>query len=267
MRRNLLALSGLGLFLGGLATAAADPAAYDPAAYDPGTGTRDLIVELGVGGLYAPRFEGSDRYLLSPYPIVKLHYLRIPGLYETGRAKAIYFRPSFRFLGDRDPSDDPIVRGLRPVDWALELGAAVGYETRHFHAFVDIRKGFNGHTGWVADLGVDGVLRPTSDLTLKAGPRVSFADDDYMDTYFSVSRRESVRSGYAAYNPSGGIKSVGVAGLAEYRWTPETSLYLRASYDRLVSDAGDSPIVKAGERNMFGIGIGVSYRFGLDLFD
>ena len=262
MRRILLPIIGLGGYVLGATAAAAQSETYDET-----RGAKDLVFEVGVGGLYSPRFEGSDQYIFSPYPLFKLHYLRIPGLYETGKARAIYFRPSFRFLGKRDPSDDPIVRGLRPVDWALEVGAAVGFETKYVHGFIDVRRGFNGHTGWVADLGIDGVLRPTEELTLKAGPRISFADNDYTDTYFAVSRRESIRSGYPVYNPSGGLKSVGVSGQAEYRWTPETTLYLRVNYDRLVQDAGNSPIVKAGDRNMFGVGIGVTYRFSVDLFD
>ena len=262
MQRISLPVLGLGVFLTASTAFAADPADFDNTA-----GSKDLIIELGVGGLYSPKFEGSEKYTFSPYPIVKLHYLRIPGLYETSKkASTIYVRPSFRFLGERDPSDDPIVRGLNDVDWALEVGFAVGYETEYFHTFVDVRRGFNGHEGWVVDLGADGILRPREDLTFKLGPRLSFASEDYMDTYFSVSPVESVRTGYAVYDPSAGLKSVGVTGQAEYALTPETTLYARASYDRLVGEAGDSPIARAGERNMFGVGVGISYRFGLDLY-
>ena len=240
-----------------------------PDAYGAATTNQDdLVLELGIGGLVSPRFEGSEEYTFSPYPIIKLEYIRIPGLYETSREKsAIYFRPSFRYLGERDPSDERILRGLKHVDWALEAGFAVGYEAEYFDAFVAMRRGFGGHEGWVADLGVDGIYRPDNAWTFKLGPRLSLASEDYMDTYFKVSRRESIRSGYRTYDPSGGIKSVGLAATAEYKLTEETTLYGRASWDRLVSDAGDSPIVKAGDENMFGVGIGISYRFGLDLYD
>lgn len=263
MRRIAYPIFGLGLLmLGAGAATAAEPVQYS----DPG-GANDLVLELGVGGMYEPRFEGSENYMLSPYPIIKLHYLRIPGVLETGnKTSTIFIRPAFRFLGKRDPSDDPIVRGLRPVDWAFEFGAAVGYETEHFMGFIEVRRGFNGHEGWVVDLGVDGIVHPTDRLTLKAGPRLSLADNEYMDTYFSVSPVESVRTGYRVYDPSGGIKSIGVAGQAEYALTEEATLYLRATYDRLTGDAGDSPIVRAGNRDMFGVGIGISYKFGLDLF-
>lgn len=260
MRRISLCAIGLGVFLAGAGQALADDPQID--------GTNDIVFELGVGGLYSPRFEGSDNYIFAPYPIIKLHYLRIPGLYETDRkVSTIYFRPAFRFLGERNAGDDPIVRGLKPVDWALEIGAAVGYRTDYFDAYLEVRRGFNGHEGWIVDLGVDGIVHPTEDLTVKLGPRLSFADNEYMDTYFGVTPVGSVRSGYPVYNPSGGIKSIGLAGQAEYGLTPETTLYLRATYDRLIGDAGDSPIVKAGEENMFGLGIGVSYKFGLDLYD
>jgi len=231
-------------------------------------GTKDIVFEAGVGGLYSPIFEGSSKYTFTPYPIFKLHYLRIPGLYETGKTiSSIYISPSFRYIGDRSRSDDRIVRGLNNVDWALEVGLTLGYETEHFHTFVSVRRGFNGHEGWVAELGADGILRPTDELTLKLGPRLSFASENYMDTYFSVSPAETITSGYAAFNPSGGIKSAGITGQIEYALTREVTLYGRASWDRLIGDAADSPIVKAGDENMFGAGIGISYRFGLDLYD
>ncbi len=228
----------------------------------------DLIITLGMGGLVSPSFEGADDVMLSPMPIVKLHYLRFGGFTVGGGPETgPFISPSFRFLAERKGSDDKILRGLNTVDWALELGLKVGYEAEYWRAFVAVRRGFNGHEGFVADLGADAILRPSPAWTLSAGPRLSLADDEYMDTYFGVTGPESIRSGYRAYDPDGGIYSVGAAIEAVYAIDERLSLHLNGEYKRLVGDAGDSPIVKAGNADQFSVGLGVSYKFGIDLYD
>lgn len=228
----------------------------------------DLVITLGVGGLVSPKFEGSDSYMLSPRPIVKLHYLRLGGLSLGGGPETGPFvAPSFRYLASRDASDDKILRGLNGVDWALELGLKVGYEAEYWRAFVAVRHGINGHEGIVADLGADVIVRPTPDWTFAAGPRLYLADDEYMNTYFRVRGGEARRSGYPIFNPGGGLYAAGAALEAIYAINERTSLHLNGEYKRLVGDAGDSPIVKAGNADQFEIGLGISYKFGFDLYD
>ncbi len=48
--------------------------------------------------------------------------------------------------------------------------------------------------------------------------------------------------------------------------TDKLFLLFNARYDRLVGDAGDSPIVKSGSANQFTFGAGVSYRLAFDVF-
>ncbi len=232
-------------------------------------GATDLAITLGVGARLSPGFEGSGKYLLSPFPIVKLHYLRIPQLTDFGGGPDIgpFISPSFRFISKRDSTDEPILRGLNDVDWAFEAGLKLGYEAEHWRAFVAVRRGFNGHEGIVADLGADVLMRPAPDWNLALGPRLYFADDEYMDTYFQVTGPEAIRSGYRRYNPDAGFYAAGLAGEAVYSMTENVSLHLEAEYKRLVGSAADSPIVRAGNRDQFSVGAGVSYRFNFDLFD
>ena len=228
----------------------------------------DLILTLGIGGLVSPKFEGSNSYMLSPKPIVKLHYLRLGGLAVGGGPETgPFISPSFRYLASRDASDDKILKGLNSVDWALELGLKVGYEAEYWRAFVAVRRGINGHEGFVADLGADVIARPTPDWTVAAGPRLYLADDEYMDTYFRVRGGESIASGYPVYNPGGGLYAAGAALEVTYAIDERTSLHLNGEYKRLVGDAGDSPIVKVGSADQFEFGLGISYKFGLDLYD
>ena len=108
------------------------------------------------------------------------------------------------------------------------------------------------------------MARPSDRLKLKLGPRLSFADSEYMSTYFGVSSGEATASGgrLAAYDAGGGFRDVGLEFGAEYAWSDRITLYGDAGYRRLVGDAADSPIVKrAGSENQFTAGLGLTYRF------
>ncbi|MFD2238870.1 MipA/OmpV family protein [Aureimonas populi] len=235
----------------------------------------DLVIELGIGGQVQPRFLGSDEYILSPFPIVSLSYLSLPGLFEIGGGPKTAFSlaPSFRFIGERDPSDHEDLAGTRELDRTYEVGLRAGYEF-NFNAvygaevFGEARYAFGEAEGFVGGFGVHAIVRPTEVLELKVGPRASLASDDYVQTYFSVSPAESMASlgRLEAYEADGGFYSVGLEASARYEFRPDWFLNLEAGYERLVGDAEDSPIVRVGSANQFTAGIGVSRRFSLDLF-
>ena len=102
---------------------------------------------------------------------------------------------------------------------------------------------------------------------MSVGPRVYLASDDYMDTYFGVTAAEAATSGLPAFDPDGGVKGVGVEAEARYALTRHWAIRGKAGYERLLGDAADSPISRAGSRDQFNAALGLTYRFGIDLFD
>lgn len=66
-----------------------------------------MILELGAGGNVTPRFESSSDYLLSPYPMVRLKYIRFNNGFQIGGGddQGFSFRPSFRYLSERSTPD------------------------------------------------------------------------------------------------------------------------------------------------------------------
>ena len=65
---------------------------------------------------------------------------------------------------------------------------------------------------------------------------------------------------------NGGFQSVGIAASARYEFRPSWFLNAEGSWNRFIGDAGKSPIVEAGDKNQFEIGLALSKRFQLDLF-
>lgn len=242
-----------------------DAAAARPAA-------TDIVIELGVGGLVSPTYEGSKDYELSPFPIIGLDYLSVPGLFSFGsidpQRGGFSIGPSFDYVAGRDSDDYDDLRGLRDVDATYAAGIRLGYEWTHAEIYGEARYAFGGADGLVGDLGANLIARPTQELQLKAGPTLSFASGDYMDAYFGVTGGESLATGgrLDAYDPGGGFKTAGIAASVRYEFRPTWFLNADASWSRFVGDAGDSPIVKTGDENQYAFGLGISKRFSLDLF-
>jgi outer membrane protein len=232
----------------------------------------DIVLEIGGGGGMKPAYEGSKDYAFSPMVVVALHYLRLPsfGVVKDGSVKTegLSIGPSFRYLSERVSADHAELRGLNDVDASFELGGKVSYTFGMFRPWVAVRYGFGGHDGIVGETGVDLIMRPMTAVEVTLGPRASFANSEYMRAYFGVTPLESVRSGLAAYNPGSGIKSAGAEFGARYEFTPQWAVLGTLTYERLIGDAADSPIVKrGGEENQLTAKIGISYKFGLKLFD
>ena len=229
---------------------------------------RDIVIDLGIGGRVQPTFEGSSDYEVLPYPLVGLRFLRLPvfGEVVSGRERIFSIYPSINFVRARDSDDAAYLNGLDDVDFAFELGPGVSLRSGPFRGFAEIRYGITGHNGFVGEAGLDYIVRPLDRLSISAGPRVGFASTEYMDTYFGITPAESLASGLPAYDPDAGFKDVGIGSLVEYELNEKVRLYAEGTWKRYVGSAADSPIVEAGSEDQFTIGIGITYRFGLDLF-
>lgn len=231
----------------------------------------DLIFTLRGGASVTPDYFGSDDYSVGPDFAVRLNFLRLPGDRTFGSSDAadprygLGLRGSFRYIGERDASDHPELAGLDDVDTSVELGLGVGYSSRNFDAFADLRYGVVGHESFVGELGADVKFNPTDRLTLSVGPRVFVGSDKYAQTYFGVSAAE-VGNGYAggAYDADGGVLSAGIELGATYQINDNWGVEGAVTWDRLTNDAADSPIVQTGDRDQYGVRIGLTRRITLD---
>jgi len=170
-----------------------------------------------------------------------------------------------RFVGGRYLQDDRRLTGLNKINWAIEPGLFVEYWPVDFlRARAEIRHGVNGHDGFVADLGLD-LVQTFGAFTVSAGPRLSLGDSEFTRTYFGVTPEEAALNGRVeAYRPSGGITSVGATASVSYNWSEQWATTAFVSYERLVGDAADSPIVQEfGSENQIGLGLTLSYSFAV----
>ena len=230
----------------------------------------DIVLEIGAGAASRPAYEGAKDYKFSPTGFVVLHKLWLPGfgVVKDGRTtEGFSFGPSFRYVPKRDSSDYTELRGLNDVDAAYELGGKVSYTFGMIRPRVAVRYGLGGHHGVVGEAALDFIFRPGAATEFTIGPHASFASAEYMRTYLGVSPTEAARSGLRTYDPNGGIKGAGAQITGRHEFTPEWSLVGSLVYEKLVGDAADSPIVKVGDNDQFTAKLGLTYKFGLMLFN
>jgi len=240
---------------------------------DSGEGTVfGYNLNVSVRARVQPSYEGSNDYKLSPSGSISFSRPGEARIFSApddgisvsiGGNKTIDGGVTGRFLSGRDNDDD--LRGMQKIDLAVEVGGFVNFwPTEWLRTRLSVRRGFGGHEGVVADLGADFVSEQGR-WTLAAGPRVSYSDDEYNQTYFGVTPREAIASPLiaAAYTADGGIRYAGVQASADYQWSPRWRFSAEGSYRRLMGDAADSPIVRQfGSEDQFGASIGVRYAFG-----
>lgn len=247
-----------------------DMAAYEAEPFAPETaGVRFTI---GAGASITPDYFGADDYSLGPAGVMRFDYIRLPGGLEFGSSGGVGFvegfgpRGSARYIGDRRASDNGELRGLDNVPTSFEIGLGLGYDAEYWRAFADARYGVIGHHSWVGVLGADAILRPNEAWVVNFGPRAQWGSDRFMNTYFGVSDREASRNNtnfHQPYEASSGFYAVGVELGARYAFSPNWGVEGKATYERLINDAYDSPIVEQGSANQYGVQVLITRSLSL----
>ncbi len=236
----------------------------------------DWYLSIGAEVLTAPDYEGARDYLIEASPLISLGKAGSArrfssrndnislGFIDTGNFRA---GPTGKFLFGRDAGDSADLAGLDPVRWGGEIGAfAEFYPTDFLRLRGEVRHGIRSHDGIVADFAADAFTDVTSTIRLSGGPRLSFASSDYFDAYYGVTPAESAASGLAIYDPSGGVRSIGLGGAVTWKATEKATTSLFAEYSRLMGPAADSSLVnQRGDENQFLLGISATYRFDFSM--
>ena len=225
-------------------------------------------VAVGAGLLLTPDYLGSNDWTVrplaafdirAPQDAVFISFRDGAGatLLRSGPVTAgVLVRPRF----GRDQDDNEALRGMGDVDFAGEAGAFVSYADGTYLARAELRQGFGGHSGVLADARIDRIFRARPDLIVSTGPRISWGSRDFAETYFGVNQVQSQRSGYAVFKPEdywfAGI-AAGVTWVLSDRW----AVIGFGEVGRIFGAAADSPLVERGAATQAVAGLTLTYRF------
>lgn len=214
---------------------------------------------FGPYGRY--QFQGTERYVEVLGPQVKLNLLN---------DKNWRLGPILRYRSARDKDvDDRIVKQMDKVDSVVEGGVFVGYRmplsSTPLHQITfngDVEGGGNGTEAHLSMM----YMQPFSKTIIgNIGLGMTYGNNKFMDNYFGVNSARDIAlypsRGGRPYNPSSDVVGwnvpFGVSVFVSQDWIVSGG----GRYEKLVGDAGDSPVVKRGDSNQWMFGLGVAYLF------
>lgn len=226
---------------------------------------------VGLGAQLTPSYPGSDEHSVGPLFNLDSSRGDTPFVFEApdesfgfglidGGGFAI--GPVLNYMSSRKPSE--VGAPVEKVDATIEAGAFAHYFlSPSFRVRTEVRRGIGGHDGWVGSVSADFISRDKDEYVFSVGPRATLSDGRYQRAYFGVSPADAVAAGLPVYTPGGGVQGIGAASSLHVQLTDRWGLYGYAQYERLVSDAGDSPLVRSfGSRNQLSGGLALTMTFG-----
>ncbi len=208
---------------------------------------------FGLGAAFVPDYEGSEDYDVVPVPFVRIHwqndrFVELFALTLKGNivpSRTWEFGPILRFSPGRDDVDNSAVDAMRDVDDSLELGAFAAYRLQSWSTRVQVLHDVaDGHGGLLADFRIGYSRQIFKKTRLTIGVSTTYADDDYMETFFGVNAIDSGLSGLPVYAADGEMKDVGIDIALGRVLRGNWSIITAFKYKRLLGDAEDSPLVE-----------------------
>jgi outer membrane protein len=235
---------------------------------------KDYRVRVGLGAQVRPEWRGSDDYEVGPLWDIDVARGSNPFKFEAEddpfgisliSKNGFSFGPAANIEWKRKESD--VGAPLGNVKTTFEAGGFVQYyPSKSIRLRADLRKGLGGHGGLVGSVGADWIARDGDRYVFSIGPRVLFSDRKYERAYFGVTPEAALASGLPAYRPDSGIHAVAAESNLSYQFNNRFGMFGYARYERLVGDAGRSPIIREfGSRNQWSAGAGLSYTFDVRL--
>lgn len=226
---------------------------------------------VGVLGAYIPDYEGSNSYEWRAIPDLDITYgdhffidRRGAGI-NLLTTETLTTGVSLGYDAGRDESDNrQVLRGMGDVGETAIGSLFTSYTLGRLSLSASVGTDIlgEGHDGTTIGLSANYRLPLGEKLILFAGPSVTWASDDYMQSLFGVTAAQAARSGRSPYRARSGFKDAGLTLFGAYRLTDSWAVTGVAGYKRLLGDAADSPLVAGdGDADQFIGGLGLSYHF------
>lgn len=216
----------------------------------------DWDVTLGAGGGLAPTFEGSDRYRAVPLPLVNITYKDMISL--SGEGLSAYWREGglrigagLTYNGGRTDSEedgfiakgDNRLKGMGDIDAALGLKAFASYRLGMVEMKAAVTRYLgDDNDGLLVDLGLALPWKAAEKLTITPQVGTTWANRDYMRTFFGVSSDQAANTGFDRFDADAGFKDIRAGLEARYRIDEHWFVSVRAEVRQLLEDAAKSPI-------------------------
>lgn len=219
---------------------------------------------IGLVAVWSPDYQGAADSGLRLVPAGFIRYGRITlsgaGGFSTRRAKEVERGLDARLIDrerikvslglhidrGRSESSSPALRGLGDIKPTLRTRLSVRWSPVPEWTLATVLNldalGRGG--GYWASVGASRrwALTPATSLTVDGS--LSFAGDQYLQTWYGVSAAQSARSGYAAFAPAEGLRDIGLSATLRTELTPAWAGFAGIGASRLLGSAVDAPFVR-----------------------
>jgi outer membrane scaffolding protein for murein synthesis (MipA/OmpV family) len=244
--------------------------------FTPGS-ARALDIEGSIGGmgLLKPIYEGSKEYEIDPLPWIDIFIGKRVFLdSENGlgiyllKHKVLEFGGSLGYYESREESDSDKLQGFDDIGDGIDGRMFAKLKLYNYSLSVLVRNDLSSnHNGTLLNFGAGYSFQPFRSSNWSFRAFTTFADDNYMQTYFSVSQDQlngsliplSIRAPFTA---TGGLKDIGLNSnfsiQLDRRWKAKWVF----GYKRLTRAAAYSPLTRGlGSEDQYHFGVGLAYDF------
>ncbi|WCD78639.1 MipA/OmpV family protein [Pseudomonas sp. TUM22785] len=237
----------------------------------------DWQYQLSAGLANLPRYSGSGERITTPLLDARLE---IPQGFFLGIKDGLgwqYAQDGFGFslhLGSSDRRKDSRshfhgsdrLEGMGSIKQRGQLSIAASYDIGPVtlgasleHALKKDSDRDTGSAYNLLELSLGGTLAEGAYGRLDASLSSRFGDDDYLRTWYGVSRAQASRSRFAAHDTDAGLVSSGAALSWTYPLSANMDLVTALDVQRLMGDAADSPLTE--RRTQAALATQINYRF------
>ncbi|MGE4371768.1 MAG: MipA/OmpV family protein [Xanthobacter sp.] len=271
LRSGLVPVLALGAAF--LATGAAQAADYTFGTQN--AVKEDWYVTIGGRASASPSYPGADDYSFRPsliFSIARASERNVFHSVDDTPSIALINRNGFRagvagtIDWGRSESNGDRLRGLGTIDYSLLAGGfAEWFPVEWLRLRAELLYGMGGFSGVRGDLRADFIYNQGR-WHFAAGPRLSYAGSDYMQTYYGVTASQAALATFLfnpmrPYQASSGFDEVGATAQLSYNFDNGITAGVYGAYSYLIGDAADSPLVD--DKNQFTTGVTLSYTFNM----
>lgn len=213
-------------------------------------------ISLAAGAAMQPTFFGSDRYRVSPVPLVIIRWrdtvsLGVEGLSLYWHHDNLRIGGGVSYDGGRlDHESDGLLnsgdnrlKGLGNIDSAVGLRAFLSYKWGRVDLDSSVTKYLGSQNkGLLATFGVSTTMAVGKKFILRPHIGTAWADGDYMQTYFGVTPLQASRSVFPQYSTGAGIRGVNGGLTIVYRLSQHWFWGADLTATRYLDGAARSPI-------------------------
>jgi outer membrane scaffolding protein for murein synthesis (MipA/OmpV family) len=227
---------------------------------------------LGMGLAYVPEYAGADKSRLVPLPFFErkwsngVFFSSSGGIGYQTSVDGVGMSASVTYGGGRKDhkqnvfSGSDALKGMGDIDNAAKAVLGLSYKLGDIGLSASTTQSLSHREqGGTYTLGASTPLYSNSTDQVRLGASAVYGDNKHMQTYFGVTERQSMYSGYKTYQAKSGFENVTLGVNWDHAIDKNWAMRSAIGVSHLTGDAADSPLTKRKTTPM--LMTSVAYKF------